>query len=160
MKGQITIQDYLDAEKRKHPGWGGCFRYLRHGPHELLPEVRERTRQYLEEYGVPGDFKWSKDSLACCNCLYYDGSKCCRGAHTYHREFGYLICDAFKYSCTERKPSTVGALRVLIKGLSDDAYCPACGKELDELKEKDCEWCSECGAKLDWAPWHWHNDGG
>lgn len=47
---------------------------------------------------------------------------------------------------------------VVIKGLCDDAYCPECGAELDELKILDCERCPECRIKLDWTPWHRNND--
>lgn len=47
---------------------------------------------------------------------------------------------------------------VKIKGLIDDAYCPECDYQLDELKELDCEQCPECGTRLDWTPWHRAND--
>lgn len=47
---------------------------------------------------------------------------------------------------------------VNIKGICDDAYCPECDYQLDELKELDCEQCPECGTRLDWTPWHRAND--
>lgn len=103
--GQMSIFDFI---KPKKSGTGGIHRYLRYGPHTLIPEVREQTRQYLTEYGVPEWVKWDKNSLACENCTWYDGTTCRGGAHTCHYEFGFLICDGFRQSIVERKPSTVG----------------------------------------------------
>lgn len=103
--GQMSIFDFIKPQKS---GTGGIHRYLRYGPHTLIPEVREQTRQYLTEYGVPDWVKWDKNSLACQNCTWYDGTTCRCGAHTCHYEFGFLICDGFRQSIVERKPSTVG----------------------------------------------------
>ena len=47
---------------------------------------------------------------------------------------------------------------VNIKGICDDAYCPECDYQLDDLKELDCEQCPECSTRLDWTPWHRAND--
>ena len=47
---------------------------------------------------------------------------------------------------------------VEIKGLCDDAYCPVCGSELDDLRIKDCERCPNCYVRIDWTPWHRAND--
>lgn len=105
--GQISIFDFLPKPKRK-PGGGTIHRYLRYGSHTLIPEVAEEVKQYLEEFGVPDWVTWSKDSLPCANCTWFDGVSCRHGAHTCHYEFDYLICDEFKQSITERKPSTVG----------------------------------------------------
>lgn len=106
IEGQMTIFDFL--RPYRDPGIGGVYRYLRYGPHTLIPKVAEETRKYLIINGVPEWVKWDKNSLPCSNCTWYDGEKCCTGDHTYHREFEYLICDAFRQSITERKPSTVG----------------------------------------------------
>ena len=46
---------------------------------------------------------------------------------------------------------------VLIKGICDDAYCPKCNRAfLDD--ETDTEKCPKCGCRVDWKPWHLHND--
>lgn len=83
-------------------------RYLRYGPHTLIPKVRAEAREWLDHYGVPDWVKWEKDSLPCANCTWYDGSSCRSGGHTCHYEYGYLICDDFYQSIVERKPSTIG----------------------------------------------------
>ena len=143
-------------------------RYLRYGPHTLIPEVREETRQYLEEYGVPDWVTWDPLSVPCQNCTWFDGKVCCSGGHTNHFEFGFLICDGFYQSITERKPSTVGDAfpsmkidkprPVKIMGIMDDAYCPECDYCFWETKELDCDRCPKCGIRVDWTPWHQAND--
>lgn len=45
-----------------------------------------------------------------------------------------------------------------IRGLCDDAYCPECNTELDDLRFKDCPKCPWCGTRIDWTPWHRAND--
>lgn len=104
IEGQISIFDIL--EKPKKQGTGNIHRYLRYGPHTLIPEVREETKAYLEKNGVPEWVKWDRDSLACSNCEHYDGEKCIGGGGRYHREFGYKICDLFNQSIVQRLPST------------------------------------------------------
>ena len=162
--GQMTIFDFL-KEEPKSPGTGGIFRYLRYGPHTVIPEVAEQTRQYLTEHGVPDWVTWDKNSLPCQNCTWFDGKTCCSGGHTCHFEFDYLVCDMFRQSITERKPSTVGdvwtmpkdKVPVIIKGLCDDAYCPKCDYALDEIQSCD-KACPKCRTPLDWTPWHKLND--
>lgn len=107
MDGQMTIFDFLPKPK-KEPGTGVIHRYLRYGPHTVIPEVRIETKKYLDEYGVPDWVSWDKNTLPCCNCTWFDGSTCRSGGHTCHYEFDFLICDSFKQSIVERKPSTVG----------------------------------------------------
>ena len=150
-------------------------RYLRYGPHTLIPEVREKTKEYLDQNGVPEWVKWEKDSLPCENCTWNDGTKCCSGGHTNHFEYGYLICDGFYQSCVERKPSTVGEgfpngieqkphiYPLDIKGICDDPYCPQCGYAFETTRtskkyEVDCERCPVCHIKVDWTLWHRLND--
>lgn len=113
--GQLSIFDVYDFLKPINPEQGkpiypnrGVWQYLRYGPHTLIPEVREETKAYLEEHGVPDFVKWDKGSLPCRNCTWFDGISCRGGAHTCHYEFDYLICDGFKQSIVERKPTTVG----------------------------------------------------
>lgn len=74
---------------------------------------------------------------------------CCRKCNT--RQCGAR--------CNGSEEPKAKALPVNIKGLCDDAYCPECGTELDDLKYKDCINCPWCGALIDWAPWHLANDG-
>jgi hypothetical protein len=83
-------------------------RYLRYGPHTLIPEVREKTKDWLDKNGVPDWVQWNKNSLPCANCTWFDGTNCCSGGHSNHYEYGYLICDGFYQSIVERKPSTIG----------------------------------------------------
>lgn len=45
-----------------------------------------------------------------------------------------------------------------VRGLCDDAYCPKCNYEFDELKELDCNRCPSCGVLVDWSFWHRCND--
>lgn len=129
-EGQLSIFDYLKAadpepEKPKHIP--PIYEYLRYGPHTLIPKVAEEAKAYLEKYGVPADWeKWDKNNLACSNCTWFDGANCRGGGHTCHYEFGFLVCDNFKQSITERTPRTVG-----------DAY-PSKFKEIQkELREEE-----------------------
>lgn len=164
-----------EPEPLKKGMYPPAHRYLRYGPHTLIPEVREKTKEYLDENGVPEWIKWEKDSLPCENCTWYDGTQCCSGGHTNHFEYGYLICDGFYQSCVERKPSTVGEgfpngieqkphiYSLDIKGICDDPYCPQCGYAFETTRtsknyEVDCERCPECHVKVDWTPWHRRND--
>ena len=50
------------------------------------------------------------------------------------------------------------ACSVELKGICDDAYCPNCGRPLDDGTLLDCERCPDCNIKLDWKRWHDHND--
>lgn len=102
----MTIFDFIEPPKPKRIP--PIHRYLRYGPHTLIPEVREETKQYLIDNGIPEWVCWDKNSLPCVNCTWYDGSSCRSGGHTCHYEFDYLICDAFKQSIVERTPRTIG----------------------------------------------------
>lgn len=148
-------------------------RYLRYGPHTLVPEVRVKAREWLDRYGVPEWVDWDRSSLPCENCTWWDGTNCCSGGHTNHYEYGYLICDGFYQSIVERKPSTVGdsfprgikqephIYPLDIKGICDDAYCPQCGyifTTWGQDNEIDYERCPECHVKVDWTLWHRIND--
>lgn len=160
-------------EPIKEPGKGAIHRYLRYGAHTLIPEVRDYTKQWLDEHGVPDWVTWPRDSLPCKNCTWYDGKKCCDNGHTNHYEYKYLICDGFYQSIVERKPSTVGesapsrlnhepiVYDIDIRGLCDDPYCPQCGRGFWTEKnhsEVDCERCPDCQIRLDWTRWHKIND--
>ena len=169
IEGQLSIFDFISMPQEESKGSRGTiYGFLRYGPHTLIPEVREKTRRYLEKNGVPDWVTWDKLKVPCENCTWYDGKVCCSGGHTNHFEFDYLICDGFHQSIIERKPATVGdafpsmkiekAQPVKIKGLMDDAYCPNCDYCFWETKELDCERCPRCGIKVDWTPWHNVND--
>lgn len=108
--GQMTIFDVYDFLKppKKPVGSAVVHRFLRYGPHTLIPEVRDEARAYLQEHGIPEWVTWDKGSLPCTNCTWFDGISCRGGAHTCHYEFDYLICDRFRQSIIERKPTTVG----------------------------------------------------
>lgn len=160
-------------EPIKEPGGGDIHRYLRYGAHTLIPEEREKTKQWLDVHGVPGWVTWDKKSLPCPNCTWWDGQICHSMGHSNHYEYGYLICDGFFQSIVERKPSTVGdsfpkgvhqesiIYALDIKGICDDAYCPQCGyffTTWGQDNEIDCERCPECHVKVDWTLWHRIND--
>ncbi len=104
---QLTIFDFIEKPK-SIVGTASIHRYLRYGPHTLVPEVRGRIKAYLDNNGVPDWVQWDKGSLPCRNCTWFDGVSCRGGGHTCHYEYDYLICDRFKYSCVERKLTTVG----------------------------------------------------
>lgn len=108
LEGQMNIFDFIPKPEPKVAHTPPIHRYLRYGPHTLIPKVREETRLYLEKNGVPEWVKWDKDSYPCKNCTWYDGMACRKGSLKTHREFEYLICDNFYQSIVERKPSTVG----------------------------------------------------
>ena len=108
LEGQMSIFDFIQEPKPKVERTPPIHRYLRYGPHTLIPEVSKETRLYLEQNGVPDWVTWDKDSYPCKNCTWYDGTACRKGSLKTHREFGYLICDNFYQSVVERKPSTVG----------------------------------------------------
>ena len=55
---------------------------------------------------------------------------------------------------TERKEPV---FPVDIRGLCDDAYCPKCKRAFEDT-ETDIERCPKCGCRVDWTPWHYHND--
>ena len=107
-EGQLSIFDFISPPKTETIRSGAVHRYLRYGPHTLIKEVREYTKAYLDQNGVPEWVKWDKNSLPCQNCTWYDGTSCRSGGHTCHYEYEYLICDGFYQSIVERKPSTVG----------------------------------------------------
>ena len=106
MPGQMSIFDFIKSpEPKRIPP---IDRYLRYGPHTLIPEVAAETKAYLDAHGVPEWVKWDKNSLPCQNCTWYDGTSCRSGGHTNHFEYGFLICDRFYQSIVERKPTTIG----------------------------------------------------
>lgn len=159
--------------KRSAPNIPPVHRYLRYGPHTLITKVRVETKDWLDRYGVPEWVDWSRDSLPCKNCTWYDGEKCCDNGHTNHYEYKYLICDGFYQSIVERKPSTVGEgfprglkhepiiYDIDVRGLCDDPYCPQCGRGFwteSTRSEVDCERCPDCHILLDWTLWHRIND--
>lgn len=104
--GQMSIFDFIKSpEPKRIPP---VHRYLRYGPHTLIPEVAAETKAYLDAHGVPEWANWDKLTVPCSNCTWFDGKVCCSGGHTNHFEYGFLICDRFYQSIVERKPTTIG----------------------------------------------------
>lgn len=64
-EGQLSIFDFLPKPKKENQG--NVHRFLRYGPHTLIPEVGEETRSYLEKNGVPDWVTWDKLSVPCKN---------------------------------------------------------------------------------------------
>lgn len=104
-EGQMNLFDFMEAPKEKVvPSAGALFRYLRYGPHTVVPKVREECKAYLDSVNgeLPQNFieycgnpkKWHP--LPCSNCEYGRSGTCRAGGHTCHYEYGILICDAFK----------------------------------------------------------------
>ena len=122
--GQMSLFDFIEKPKPPQPKWAGMqiHRYLRYGPHTLIPEVRDKVKKYLDENGVPEWCTWDKLSVPCQNCTWYDGKVCCSGGHTCHFEYDFLICDGFYQSIVERKPSTVGDSDPHLKKETKDDY--------------------------------------
>ena len=105
--GQISLLDLIEPPQKEvhnNVGTGALFRYLRYGPHTLVPEARYKCKAYLESVNgkLPQNFiencgdprKWK--SLPCRNCEYGRSGTCRAGGHTCHFEYGVLVCDAFK----------------------------------------------------------------
>lgn len=138
--------------ERSAPHTPPIHRFLRYGPHTLIPRARAETRDWLDRYGVPDWVKWEKDSLPCDNCTWYDGSTCRSGGHTCHYEYGYLICDGFYQSIVERTPRTVGDSFPSIKVCTFSGH--TCNKSelwkvADTLDELQCPHvcCRKCNTK-------------
>ena len=112
--GQISIFDFIEPIKepihRSEPGMGALHRYLRYGPHTLVPEARNKCKEYLDSVNgeLPESFikycgdpkKWHL--LPCLNCEHSINGCCHAGAHTCHYEYDVLICDAFKQTITAK----------------------------------------------------------
>ncbi len=103
----------------------------------------------------------------------YTWNVCIFSGHTCNKETLWEIADDFDeiqcpHVCCRQCNTRLCGVRcngseepkqpVNIKGICDDAYCPECDYQLDELKELDCEQCPECSTRLDWTPWHRAND--
>lgn len=103
-EGQISIFDLIEQHQIHKVGIGTLFRYLRYGPHTVIPVVASRCKEYLDSQGgnLPADFievygnpkQWKL--LPCANCEYGRSGTCRAGGHTCHYEYGVLICDAFR----------------------------------------------------------------
>lgn len=104
------LNGFVEDPEKVHPGRCSVFNYLRYGPHTLVESVADSVRDYLSRFGVPKDIKFDKSKFPCENCTWYDGKVCCSGGHSCHFEYDICICDGFKRSITERKPSTVGVI--------------------------------------------------
>ena len=107
--GQMSLFDFIEPPKKevsiKKVAPGALFRYLRYGPHTLVPEARDECKAYLDSLNgvVPDDmddiYHFSKgwSTLPCGNCEHEKGGVCMFGGHTCHYEYEkYLVCDAFK----------------------------------------------------------------
>lgn len=116
--GQMSIFDLIEQPLSiREIGIGTLFRYLRYGPHTVIPVVASRCKAYLDSQGgnLPVDFievygnpkQWKL--LPCANCEYGRSGTCRAGGHTCHYEYGVLICDAFRQTfnggCHDRKIS-------------------------------------------------------
>lgn len=80
-EGQMNIFEFISNSIEK-VAYGVVFRYLRYGPHTLIPEVREKARKAIEEYGIPDNIhveKWNR-TLPCENCTHSKGGICYSGA--------------------------------------------------------------------------------
>ena len=65
------------------------------------------------------------------------------------------------YECDGQLSMFDKAYPLDIMGISDDPYCPKCGRGFwteSKRSEVDCERCPDCGIRLDWTLWHRIND--
>lgn len=118
-EGQISLFDFVELPKKEvdidNVGIGALFRYLRYGPHTMVPEARNKCKEYLESVGgkLPKCFidvygnpkQWN--NLPCKNCEYCFGGVCNTGGHTCHYEYGVLICDGFKQTIDARPEKSI-----------------------------------------------------
>lgn len=155
IEGQISLFDFIEQPKREMDidgvGIGALFRYLRYGPHTMVPEARSKCKAYLnsvngklpksftDNYGEPK--KWR--SLPCTNCEYGRSGTCRAGGHTCHYEYDVLICDAFKQTIVGNIPElpcdTCGYIK---KGCCDYPstpydYCVLGNKWIPNVKPGD-----------------------
>ena len=140
IEGQMNIFDFIPNPEQKEvikapDRVPPVDRYLRYGPHTLIPEVREETKNWLDKNGVPEWVTWDKNSVPCSNCTWFDGNNCCSGGHTNHYEYGYLICDGFYQSIVERKPSTVGDSFPSLKKEESKAFMNEPEEPKEEIKD-------------------------
>ena len=78
--GQLSIFDIIPAQEQKEPEHvPPIHKYLRYGPHTLIPEVRKETKAWLDRNGIPEWVEWSRYSLPCENCTWWDVTNCCSG---------------------------------------------------------------------------------
>lgn len=158
IEGQISLFDLIEPPEKKTAindvAGGTLFRYLRHGPHTLVPEVRDKCKAYLDSVNgkLPKNFikhfgdprKWNP--LPCSNCEYGRSGTCIAGGHTCHYEYGVLVCDAFKQTIVGDIPISCDTCGYLEKGCCDypvtpDDYCVLGDKWISNVKPGDwIEW--------------------
>lgn len=139
-EGQMSIFDFIEQPKKETViGIGTLHRYLRYGPHTLVPDVRNKCKEYLDlvngelpdgfikYYGDPK--KWH--SLPCLNCEHFSDGCCRAGAHTCHYEYDVLICDAFRQTIVAKPKCKYSGhvcnkenLWVVADSLDDKPQCP------------------------------------
>ncbi len=154
-EGQISIFDLIEQPaqtKFDKVGIGGLYRYLRYGPHTMIPEAAQECKAYLDSINgeLPEDFikvygnpkKW-KPYLPCRNCKYGRSGTCEAGGHTCHYEYGVLVCDAFKQTIEGNAPEipcdscgygTPGGCNYPVK---PDDYCVLGDKKIPQVKPGD-----------------------
>jgi len=157
-EGQISLFDFMEPPKKEvsidNVGMGVLHRYLRYGPHTLIPEVRDKCKAYLDliDGKLPENFiehcgdprRWNP--LPCKNCEYGRSGTCRAGGHTCHYEYGVLICDAFKQTIVGDIPTlpcdTCGYIK---QGCCDypctpDDYCVLGNKYIPKEQEPNCQY--------------------
>lgn len=137
IEGQISIFDFIDPPKKEidicDVGIGALFRYLRYGPHTMVPEARSKCKAYLNSVNgkLPKSFtdiygetkKWRP--LPCTNCEYGRSGTCRDGGHTCHYEYDVLICDAFKQTIVGDIPTLpCDSCGYCVQGCCDYPFTP------------------------------------
>lgn len=169
-EGQMSIFDFLEPPKQdvyiSDVGIGAIFRYLRYGPHTLVPEAKNKCKTYLDSVNgkLPKNFidhygdpkKWS--TLPCSNCEYGRSGTCRAGAHTCHYEYDVLICDAFKQTIVGEMPTLpCDTCGYCVKGCCDypctpDDYCILGDKHIPKTQESKCKYSGHaCNKENVWA---------
>lgn len=165
-EGQISLFDFMEPPKQEvhidEVGMGALHRYLRYGPHTLVPAVRDECKAYLDSVNgkLPQNFidycgdprKWSP--LPCRNCEYGRSGTCRAGAHTCHYEYDVLICDAFKQTIVGDMPTlpcdTCGYIKQSCCDYpcTPDDYCTLGDKWIPNVKPGDWVEKEMLGAEL------------
>lgn len=164
--GQISLFDIIKPPNKEihinDVGIGTLFRYLRYGPHTVVPIVRNKCKEYLESvegelpesfikiYGKPNTWK----GLPCKNCEYEKDGECQAEEHTYHYEYGSLVCDGFRQTIIA-KPT-----RPICEFSKHECNKQAIWEIADTLDDKDkcphvcCRKCDikYCGARCNGSP--------
>lgn len=154
-EGQMSLFELFEHQPKENiekVGIGALFRYLRYGPHTMIPEAAQECKAYLDSTNgeLPEDFikvyrnpkKW-KPLLPCRNCKYGRSGTCESGGHTCHYEYDVLICDGFEQTIQGNMPELLcdkcgyGISGGCNYPVTPDDYCVLGNKKIPQFKPGD-----------------------